>query len=87
MVPHSFRHIHISALRNNNDVPLKEIQLRVGHVEVETTNGYTHLEVGTQENQFKQSQLILISLILPNNCPFLINNIKLGSQKPKVKEF
>ncbi|HEM3587819.1 TPA: site-specific integrase [Streptococcus suis] len=49
VVPHSFRHIHISALRNNNDVPLKEIQLRVGHVEVETTNGYTHLEVGTQE--------------------------------------
>ncbi|HEM5989002.1 TPA: hypothetical protein U2B37_001112 [Streptococcus suis] len=36
-------------MRNNNDVPLKEIQLRVGHVEVETTNGYTHHEVGTQE--------------------------------------
>lgn len=48
-VPHSFRHIHISALRNNANVSLKEVQSRVGHVEAETTNGYTHLESESQE--------------------------------------
>lgn len=48
-VPHSFRHIHISVLRNDPTVPLKEVQSRVGHVLVETTNGYTHLMSASQE--------------------------------------
>ncbi|EQC2003496.1 TPA: hypothetical protein ACSZCW_00035 [Listeria monocytogenes] len=30
-------------------MPLKEVQARVGHVQVETTNGYTHLMNGSQE--------------------------------------
>ncbi|KXT62808.1 site-specific integrase [Lactococcus sp. DD01] len=42
-IPHSFRHIHISVLRNDPTVPLKEVQDRVGHVQEATTNGYTHL--------------------------------------------
>ncbi len=48
-VPHSFRHIHITVLRNDPTVPLKEVQARVGHVQVETTNGYTHLMSDSQE--------------------------------------
>lgn len=48
-VPHSFRHIHISVLRNDPTVPLKEVQSRVGHVLEETTNGYTHLMSASQE--------------------------------------
>lgn len=48
-VPHSFRHIHITVLRNDPTVPLKEVQARVGHVHVETTNGYTHLMSDSQE--------------------------------------
>lgn len=42
VVPNSFRHIHISILRNDPSVSLKEIQERVGHVEEETTDIYTH---------------------------------------------
>ncbi|MFD1672272.1 tyrosine-type recombinase/integrase [Agrilactobacillus yilanensis] len=42
VVPHSFRHIHVSILRSDASIPLKEVQERVGHVEEETTNGYTH---------------------------------------------
>lgn len=42
-IPHSFRHVHISVLRDDPTVPLKEVQQRVGHVLTETTNGYTHL--------------------------------------------
>lgn len=48
-VPHSFRHIHISILRNDPSVPTKEVQKRVGHVREETTNGYTHLMSESQE--------------------------------------
>lgn len=48
-VPHSFRHVHISVLRNDPTIPLKEIQERVGHVQEETTNGYTHLLSASQE--------------------------------------
>lgn len=48
-IPHSFRHIHISVLRNDPTIPLKEIQARVGHVQAETTNGYTHLLSASQE--------------------------------------
>ncbi|MGT9145921.1 tyrosine-type recombinase/integrase [Enterococcus faecalis] len=48
-IPHSFRHIHISVLRNDPTIPLKEIQARVGHVQEETTNGYTHLMSASQE--------------------------------------
>ncbi|EPM8159444.1 TPA: tyrosine-type recombinase/integrase [Enterococcus faecium] len=48
-VPHSFRHIHITVLRNDPNIPLKEVQARVGHVQVETTNGYTHLMNNSQE--------------------------------------
>ncbi|GEO65747.1 site-specific integrase [Levilactobacillus spicheri] len=42
VVPHSFRHIHISILRSDPSVPLPEVQERVGHVKEETTAGYTH---------------------------------------------
>lgn len=42
VVPHSFRHIHVSILRDDTTIPLKEVQERVGHVEEETTDGYTH---------------------------------------------
>lgn len=48
-IPHSFRHIHISVLRNDPAIPLKEIQARVGHVQEETTNDYTHLMSASQE--------------------------------------
>ncbi|WP_270330428.1 tyrosine-type recombinase/integrase [Lapidilactobacillus dextrinicus] len=48
-IPHSFRHIHISILRDDPTIPLKEIQTRVGHVQAETTNGYTHLVHKSQE--------------------------------------
>ncbi|OMD61694.1 tyrosine-type recombinase/integrase [Paenibacillus odorifer] len=48
-VPHSFRHVHISVLRNDPTISLKEIQERVGHVQEETTNGYTHLLSASQE--------------------------------------
>ncbi|WP_263849820.1 tyrosine-type recombinase/integrase [Secundilactobacillus pentosiphilus] len=41
-IPHSFRHTHISVLRSNANIPLKEVQERVGHVLAETTDGYTH---------------------------------------------
>ncbi|HIW71879.1 MAG TPA: site-specific integrase [Candidatus Levilactobacillus faecigallinarum] len=42
VVPHSFRHIHISVLRSDPSVTLTEVQERVGHVKEETTAGYTH---------------------------------------------
>ncbi len=48
-IPHSFRHVHISVLRDDPSVPLKEVQERVGHVQEETTNGYTHLMRHDQE--------------------------------------
>jgi len=48
-VPHSFRHIHISVLRDDPSIPLKEVQERVGHIQEETTNGYTHLLSHNQE--------------------------------------
>lgn len=48
-IPHSFRHVHISVLRDDPSVPLKEVQERVGHVQEETTNGYTHLMTHDQE--------------------------------------
>ena len=48
-IPHSFRHIHISVLRNDPTVPLKEVQARVGHVQEATTNGYTHLMSASQQ--------------------------------------
>lgn len=47
-VPHSFRHIHISVLQSYN-VPLKELQERVGHVKAETTYGYTHRMNSSQQ--------------------------------------
>lgn len=47
-VPHSFRHIHISVLQSYN-VPLKELQERVGHVKPETTYGYTHRMNSSQQ--------------------------------------
>ncbi|MEE6657986.1 tyrosine-type recombinase/integrase [Pediococcus acidilactici] len=52
-VPHSFRHIHISVLRNDPNVSLKEVQTRVGHVLPETTNLYTHLLSNSQDNSVK----------------------------------
>lgn len=48
-VPHSFRHIHISVLRDDSSVTLKEVQERVGHVEERTTDGYTHRLSHSQE--------------------------------------
>jgi len=53
VVPHSFRHIHISILRNDPTVPLKEVQERVGHVEEETTAGYTHSLTHSQAKSVK----------------------------------
>lgn len=53
VVPHSFRHIHISILRNDPSVPIKEVQMRVGHVEEETTNIYTHLLNTSQEKSVR----------------------------------
>ncbi|ELA3343607.1 tyrosine-type recombinase/integrase [Listeria monocytogenes] len=50
VVTHSFRHIHISVLRNDPNVSLKEVQTRVGHAQMETTSGYTHLLETSQEN-------------------------------------
>ena len=55
VIPHSFRHIHISVFRDDPNVPLKEVQKRVGHVQAETTNGYTHL---THTNQEKSVEAI-----------------------------
>lgn len=48
-VPHSFRHIHISVLRNDPSMELKEVQERVGHVMEETTANYTHLLTHSQK--------------------------------------
>lgn len=55
VIPHSFRHIHISVLRDDPTVSLKEVQKRVGHVQAETTNGYTHL---THTNKEKSVEAI-----------------------------
>jgi len=52
-IPHSFRHIHISVLGNDGTVPLKEIQERVGHVEAQTTAGYTHRLTRSQQKSVK----------------------------------
>lgn len=49
-IPHGLRHVHISVLRNDPTVPLKEVQHRVGHVMAETTNAYTHLMNNDQTN-------------------------------------
>ncbi len=53
VVPHSFRHIHISILRADPSIPLKEVQQRVGHIEEETTAGYTHLLNKSQKKSVK----------------------------------
>lgn len=53
VVPHSFRHIHISILRSDPSVTLTEVQERVGHVKEETTAGYTHLLTRTQKKSVK----------------------------------
>lgn len=52
-VPHSFRHIHISVLRNDPTIPLKEVQARVGHLQEATTNVYTHAMSGSQEKSVR----------------------------------
>lgn len=39
VVPHSFRIIHITYL-TDDDVPLKEVMERVGHIDERTTLGY-----------------------------------------------
>lgn len=62
-IPHSFRHIHISILRDDPTIPLKEIQTRVGHVQAETTNGYTHLVHKSQEKS-----VIAISKFVEKIC-------------------
>ncbi len=48
-IPHSFRHIHISVLRDNPNILLKEVQAHIGHVQEATTNGYTHLMSVSQQ--------------------------------------
>lgn len=43
VVPHSFRHMHITYLQSGDlDVALREIMGRVGHVNADTTMIYTH---------------------------------------------
>jgi integrase len=54
-IPHGFRHIHISVLRDDPTISLKEVQKRVGHVRAETTDGYTHT---LDENQDKSVEAI-----------------------------
>lgn len=54
-IPHGFRHIHISVLRDDPSISLKEVQKRVGHVRAETTDGYTHT---LDENQDKSVEAI-----------------------------
>ena len=49
-VPHSFRHTNISLLQSDPNVPLKEVQHRVGHVLSETTAMYTHAMTDDQSN-------------------------------------
>lgn len=49
-VPHSFWYIHISVLRSNPAVELKEVQKRVGHIMEETTAGYTHRLTHSQKS-------------------------------------
>lgn len=54
VVPHSFRHMHITYLQNSNsNVGIKEIMGRVGHLNVETTMVYTHRTHQNQLNSVK----------------------------------
>lgn len=69
VVPHSFRHIHITALRNSSNVPLKEIQERVGHVELETTNGYTHLVDNGQDKSVQTITDFIQKVDVAQNLP------------------
>lgn len=50
VVPHSFRHMHITYLQSGDlDVALREIMGRVGHVNTQTTMIYTHRTMTAQE--------------------------------------
>ncbi|MBY4977261.1 tyrosine-type recombinase/integrase [Streptococcus suis] len=67
VTPHSFRHMHITYLqRGDAPVPLKEIMERVGHVNPETTMGYTHSTIESQN----QSILVMEKFALDNNFNF-----------------
>lgn len=50
VVPHSFRQTTISLLQSDPNVPLKEVQQRVGHVLSEITAMYTHAMTSDQSN-------------------------------------
>jgi len=52
VVPHSFRIIHITYLMDD-DVPLKEVMERVGHVDERTTYGYTRRSKKGSEKALK----------------------------------
>ncbi|HEM3194475.1 tyrosine-type recombinase/integrase [Streptococcus suis] len=54
VTPHSFRHMHITYLQSGSkSVNLKEIMARVGHSRAETTLGYTHQTIVSQEESLK----------------------------------
>lgn len=54
VVPHSFRHMHITYLQSGDlDVALREIMGRVGHLNAETTMIYTHRTMDTQAKSIK----------------------------------
>ena len=52
VVPHSFRFIHITYLVDD-EVPLKEIMERVGHVDERTTLGYVRCSREASEKALK----------------------------------
>ena len=57
LVPHSFRHMHITYLqRGESPVALKEIMERVGHLNPETTMGYTHSNIDSQNQSIAALQ-------------------------------
>ncbi|WP_214463771.1 site-specific integrase [Levilactobacillus brevis] len=67
VVPHSFRHIHISILRSDPSVPLKEVQERVGHVEEETTDDYTHRLTHSQKKSVSVIDSFATKIGINNN--------------------
>lgn len=74
----SFRHMHITYLQNSNSgVALKEIMDRVGHVNVETTMGYTHKTVDSQResvsalNKFAESNHFNFKILKIGNVNIL----------------
>lgn len=69
ITPHSLRHTYATHLLENG-VPLKEIQRLLGHKNIQTTLGYTHLT-----SDSKDITVSVINQMVPDPIPLIHNGL------------